>query len=82
MGSAQHWPAGLYFNVSSIEREYFDMFFFSNLKSYKGAFHMNPDYSWWYGYADVLGHLSRIRDRPSGSGGGGSSSGSSLAFPA
>jgi len=59
---AQHNPAGLYFNVSSIEREYFDMFFFSNLKSYKGAFHMSPDYAWWYGYADVLGHLARIRD--------------------
>jgi len=61
-GFAQHWPAGLYFNVSTIEREYFDMFFFSNLKSYKGAFHMSPDYAWWYGYADVLGHLARIRD--------------------
>jgi hypothetical protein len=61
-GIAAHWPAGLYFNVSGIEREYFDMFFFSNLKSYKGAFHMSPDYSWWYGYADVLGHLARIRD--------------------
>jgi len=61
-GFAQHWPAGLYFNVASIEREYFDMFFFSNLKSYKGAFHMSPDYAWWYGYADVLGHLARIRD--------------------
>lgn len=60
--AAQHWPAGLYFNVSAIEREYFDMFFFSNLKSYKGAFHMSPDYGWWYGYADVLGHLARIRD--------------------
>ncbi len=61
-GLAQHWPAGMYFNVSAIEREYFDMFFFSNLKSYKGAFHMSPDYAWWYGYADVLGHLARIRD--------------------
>lgn len=59
---AQHWPAGLYYNVTSVEREYFDMFFFSNLKSYKGAFHMSPDYAWWYGYADVLGHLARIRD--------------------
>ena len=39
------------------------MFFFSNLKSYKGAFHMSPDYAWWYGYADVLGHLARIRDQ-------------------
>jgi hypothetical protein len=38
------------------------MFFFSNLKSYKGAFHMSPDYAWWYGYADVLGHLARLRD--------------------
>ncbi len=59
---AQHWPAGLYYNVTTVEREYFDMFFFSNLKSYKGAFHMSPDYAWWYGYADVLGHLARIRD--------------------
>jgi hypothetical protein len=61
-GFVQHWPAGLYFDVSSIELEYFDMFFFSNLKSYKGAFHMAPDYAWWYGYADSLGHLARIRD--------------------
>lgn len=61
-GVAQHWPAGLYFDVSAIELEYFDMFFFSNLKSYKGAFHMSPDYGWWYGYADTLGHLARIRD--------------------
>jgi hydroxylamine dehydrogenase len=59
---AMHWPAGLYYDVTSIEREYFDMFFFSNLKSYKGAFHMSPDYAWWYGYADVLGHLARLRD--------------------
>ena len=59
---AQHWPAGLYYNVTAVEREYFDMFFFSNLKSYKGAFHMSPDYAWWYGYADVLGHLARLRD--------------------
>jgi hydroxylamine dehydrogenase len=59
---AMHWPAGLYYDVTTIEREYFDMFFFSNLKSYKGAFHMSPDYAWWYGYADVLGHLARLRD--------------------
>ena len=38
------------------------MFFFTALKSYKGAFHMSPDYSWWYGYADELGHLATIRD--------------------
>ena len=56
------WPAGLYYDVSSVEREYFDMFFFANLKSYKGAFHMSPDYAWWYGYAETLGHLIKIRD--------------------
>lgn len=59
---ATHWPVGLYYDVSAVEKEYFDMFFFSNLKSYKGAFHMSPDYSWWYGYAEVLGHLAGIRD--------------------
>jgi hydroxylamine dehydrogenase len=60
--TAMHSPASLYFDVTPIEREYFDMFFFSALKSYKGAFHMSPDYSWWYGYAEVLGHLAAIRD--------------------
>ncbi|MBI4271032.1 MAG: c-type cytochrome [Candidatus Rokubacteria bacterium] len=56
------WPAGLYYDVSAVEREYFDMFFFANLKSYKGAFHMSPDYAWWYGYAETLGHLTKVRD--------------------
>jgi hypothetical protein len=49
-------------DVSMIEREYFDMFFFSALKGYKGPFHMSPDHAWWCGYADVLGHLTLIRD--------------------
>ena len=61
-GIAFHSPTSLYFDVTPVEREYFDMFFFSALKSYKGAFHMSPDYAWWYGYADVLGHLATIRD--------------------
>ncbi|MEW5850862.1 MAG: multiheme c-type cytochrome [Myxococcota bacterium] len=61
-GLAQHSPSSIYYDVTGIEREYFDMFFFSALKSYKGAFHMSPDYGWWYGYAEVLGHLARIRD--------------------
>jgi hypothetical protein len=61
-GLAFHSPTSLYYDVTPIERDYFDMFFFSALKSYKGAFHMSPDYAWWYGYADVLGHLASIRD--------------------
>src|SRR5207249_3251236 len=61
-GMASHSPTSLYFDVAPIERAYFDMFFFSALKSYKGAFHMSPDYAWWYGYADALGHLATIRD--------------------
>jgi hypothetical protein len=61
-GLAFHSPSSLYYDVTPIERDYFDMFFFSALKSYKGAFHMSPDYAWWYGYADVLGHLASIRD--------------------
>jgi hydroxylamine dehydrogenase len=61
-GLAFHSPTSLYYDVTPIERAYFDLFFFSALKSYKGAFHMSPDYAWWYGYADVLGHLATIRD--------------------
>jgi hydroxylamine dehydrogenase len=61
-GLAFHSPTSLYYDVTPVEREYFEMFFFSALKSYKGAFHMSPDYAWWYGYAEVLGHLARVRD--------------------
>ncbi len=61
-GLAFHSPTSLYYDVTPVEREYFEMFFFSALKSYKGAFHMSPDYAWWYGYAEVLGHLARLRD--------------------
>jgi hydroxylamine dehydrogenase len=61
-GMAQHSPTSLYYDVTPVERDYFDLFFFSALKSYKGAFHMSPDYAWWYGYADELGHLASIRD--------------------
>ncbi|MBI4540787.1 MAG: c-type cytochrome [Gemmatimonadetes bacterium] len=61
-GIAFHSPTSLYYDVTPIERDYFDMFFFANLKSYKGAFHMSPDYAWWYGYADVLGHLAAVRN--------------------
>ncbi len=60
-GVAQHSPTSLYYDVSPIERDYFNLFFFSALKSYKGAFHMAPDYAWWYGYADALGELAGIR---------------------
>jgi hydroxylamine dehydrogenase len=60
-GGATHSPTSLFYDVSPVERDYFDMFFFSALKSYKGAFHMSPDYAWWYGYADALGHLANIR---------------------
>ena len=60
-GGATHSPASLFYDVNPVERDYFDLFFFSALKSYKGAFHMSPDYAWWYGYADALGHLANIR---------------------
>ena len=60
-GIAFHSPTSLFYDVSPIEREYFDMFFVSALTSSKGAFHMSPSYAWWAGYADVLGHLASIR---------------------
>ena len=34
-GLASHSPTSLYYDVTPIEREYFDMFFFSALKSYR-----------------------------------------------
>ena len=61
-GFAQHWPAGLYFDVSRSSANTSTCSSSRTSRSYKGAFHMSPDYAWWYGYADVLGHLASIRD--------------------
>lgn len=47
---------------SSIEQELFTMFLEYRNRAFMGAFHNNPDYMWWYGYAPMQDALQNIKD--------------------
>ena len=47
---------------SSIEQELFTMFLEYRNRTFMGAFHNNPDYMWWYGYAPMQNSLQIIKD--------------------
>jgi hypothetical protein len=49
-------------NPSTIEKHYAEMWFFYKLKGYKGTAHAQQDYSWWYGWAPMIGQLALIQD--------------------
>ncbi len=49
-------------NPSAIERYYAEMWFWYKLKGYKGTAHVQQDYSWWYGWAPMIGQLALIQD--------------------
>lgn len=58
----------LYRNLSSIERTFFKMYKYDNVKAWHGAYHFNPDYAHWYGWAelnmslaDIAGEAGKIR---------------------
>lgn len=62
--------AMLYEDISHIESLFFRMNKFASAKTFKGAFHQNPDYTHWYGNAevklllnDIRGEASRLRQR-------------------
>ncbi len=48
---------------SSIEQELFTMFLEYRNRTFMGAFHNNPDYMWWYGYASMQDSLQNIKDQ-------------------
>jgi len=51
-----------YENPSSIEQELYVMFLEYRMRAFQGAFHMNPDYMHWYGWARMKESLRKIRD--------------------
>ncbi len=62
--------AMLYEDISHIESLFFRMHKFAAAKTFKGAYHQNPDYTHWYGNAevklllnDIRGEASRLRER-------------------
>lgn len=52
-----------YTNTSGIEAEFFGMFKYALIHSWKGAYHMNPDYSHWYGWAQINLDLEKIKSQ-------------------
>jgi hypothetical protein len=47
---------------SSVEQELYVMFLEYRMRAFQGAFHMNPDYMHWYGWAAMKEALARIKD--------------------
>jgi hydroxylamine dehydrogenase len=47
---------------SSIEQELYVMFMEYRMRAFQGAFHFNPDYMHWYGWAPLKESLQRIKD--------------------
>jgi cytochrome c553 len=47
---------------SSIEQDLYVMFMEYRMRAFEGAFHMNPDYMHWYGWAPMKETLQKIKD--------------------
>ncbi len=45
-----------------IEEILYEMFMDHRMKTYQGAFHINPDYTTWYGYAKLKKDLVEIKE--------------------
>ena len=46
---------------TSIEQKLYVMLMEHRMRTFQGAFHMNPDYQHWYGWAEMKRDLSEIR---------------------
>jgi hypothetical protein len=47
---------------SSVEQDLYVMFLEYRMRAFQGAFHMNPDYMHWYGWAPMKETLQKIKD--------------------
>ncbi len=46
-----------------IEQKLFKMFHEYRMRTFQGAFHANPDYTFWYGWASMQSCLTEIREK-------------------
>jgi hypothetical protein len=44
-----------------VENKLFLMFLKHRMRTFQGAFHMNPDYTFWYGWSEMVRDLQEIR---------------------
>ncbi|RUM90274.1 MAG: cytochrome C [Thermodesulfatator sp.] len=49
-------------NVSFIEQVLFQMYMKHRMRAYQGFFHVNPDYAYWYGWAQMTKDLGEIKE--------------------
>ncbi len=47
---------------TTVEQHLYDMFMDYRMKTFQGAFHINPDYTTWYGYAKMKQALAEIKE--------------------
>ena len=47
---------------TTVEQHLYDMFMDYRMKTFQGAFHINADYTTWYGYAKMKQDLAKIRE--------------------
>lgn len=52
----------LYRDTSHIERLFFKMYKYDYVNTWKGAYHFNPDYTHWYGWAELNLDLIDIKE--------------------
>jgi hypothetical protein len=50
-----------YENRQPIEQKLWTMFLEHRMRAFQGAFHMNPDYQHWYGWAEMKRDLVEIK---------------------
>jgi hypothetical protein len=51
----------LYGGTSAIEQLFFNTYKYDHVNTFKGAYHINPDYSHWFGWARVNGDRDLIK---------------------
>ncbi len=48
---------------TGIEQKLFGMFLEHRMRAFQGTFHANPDYAFWYGWAEMTRDLTEIREK-------------------
>ncbi len=64
-GYAYRFPDLLAFHdaPTSIEQKLYRMFMEYRMRTFMGAFHANPDYAFWYGWAEMRRELTEIKEK-------------------
>jgi len=62
-GSTGHYGANMKVrNLSLLEKMYFESMKYDTVKTWKGAFHQNPDYTHWYGWTALAMNMGAMGD--------------------